>query len=150
MTGTIPKNAGSTPKIGSQKARALCRKPRRRFHFSGPSGFPVVSHGCQGRSRKFPKFVLDRTQTRRKLKVQGALFEIHVHGASSQTLTGEIALSEIRNVFAEVLISSERTELLQKSLRGTHFEATPTRFVVSLNFSRKSKWPRSEATASWF
>ena len=60
--------------------------------------------------------------------------EIDVHGASSQTLTGEIALSEIQNVFAEVLISSERTEMLQKSLRETHFEATPTRFEFSLKF----------------
>ena len=74
MTGTIPKNAGSTSKTGSQKARALCREPGRRFHFSGTSGSPVVSHGCQGRSQEFPKFVQDRTQTRRKLKVQGGLF----------------------------------------------------------------------------
>ena len=94
----------------------------------------MVSRGCQGRSQGFPEFVRDRTQTRRKLKVQGGLFEIHVHGASSQTPTGEIALSEIQIVFAEVLISSERTEMLQKSLRETHFEATPTRFDFSLKF----------------
>ena len=40
MTGTIPKNAGSTSEFASKKARALCWNPRRRFHFSGPSGFP--------------------------------------------------------------------------------------------------------------
>ena len=45
-----------------------------RIHFSGPSGFPLVSRGCQGRFQKFWEFVRDRTQTRRKLKVQGGLF----------------------------------------------------------------------------
>ena len=37
MTGTFPKNAGSTSEIRSKRARALCGEPRRRFHFSAPS-----------------------------------------------------------------------------------------------------------------
>ena len=56
---------------------------------------------------------------------------IHVHGGSSQALTGEIGLSEIQNVFAEVFICPERIKLLQKSMRGTHFEATVARFEFS-------------------
>ena len=64
---------------------------------------------------------------------------MYVYGGSSRALTGEIGLSEIQNVFAEVSISSERIKLLQKSLRETHFEATVTRFEYSLKFSRKSK-----------
>ena len=57
---------------------------------------------------------------------------IHVHGGSSQALTGEIALSEIQIVFAEVPICPETTEMLQKSLRETHFEATATCFEYSM------------------
>ena len=49
LTGTFPKNAGSTFLFASKRARALCWNPRRRFHFSGPSGFPVVRRGCRGR-----------------------------------------------------------------------------------------------------
>ena len=69
MTGTFPKNAGSTSPGGSQKARALCGNPRRSFHFFGPSGFPLASHGCQGRFPGFTEFVRNRTETRIKLKV---------------------------------------------------------------------------------
>ena len=54
--------------------------------------------------------------------------EMYVLGRSSQALAGEIGLSEIQNVFAEVSICPERIKLLQKSLCGTHFEATATRF----------------------
>ena len=36
-----------------------------------------------------------------------------VHGGSSQALTGEIGLSEFRNVFAEVSICPETMEMLQ-------------------------------------
>ena len=57
---------------------------------------------------------------------------IHVHGGSSQALTGEIALSEIQIVFAEVSICPEMIELLQKSLREPHFEATATCFEYSM------------------
>ena len=57
---------------------------------------------------------------------------IHVHGGSSQALTGEIALSEIQIVFAEVSICPETIEMLQKSLRETHFEATATCFEYSM------------------
>ncbi len=54
--------------------------------------------------------------------------EIDVHGGSSQALTGEIGLSEFQNVFAEVFICPETMELLQESLRETHFEATAASF----------------------
>ena len=57
---------------------------------------------------------------------------IHVHGGSSQALTGEIALSEIQIVFAEVSTCPEMIELLQKSLREPHFEATATCFEYSM------------------
>ena len=59
-------------------------------------------------------------------------WEIDVHGGSSQALTGEIALSEIQIVFAEVSICPETIEMLQKSLRETHFEATATCFEYSM------------------
>ena len=51
---------------------------------------------------------------------------------SWRVLTGEIALLEIRNVFAEVSICPERMKLLQKSSRETHFEATATCFEYSM------------------
>ena len=60
-----------------------------------------------------------------------------VPGASSQTLTGEIGLSEFQNVFAEVSICPETTKLLQKSLRETHFEATVTRVEVFLEIRQE-------------
>ena len=69
--------------------------------------------------------------------------EIDVHGASSRTLTGEIGLLEIQNVFAEVSICPETMKLHQKSLRETHLEATVTRFEYSSGFGRKSKVKRS-------
>ncbi len=62
--------------------------------------------------------------------------EIDVHGGSSQALTGEIGLSEIQNVFAEVSICPETMKLLLKSLRKTHFEATVTRFEFTRRISR--------------
>ena len=65
--------------------------------------------------------------------------EMDVPGGSSQALTGEFALSEFHIVFAEVLVSSERMEMLQKSLRETHFEAPATQIEVSWKFGRKSK-----------
>ena len=58
--------------------------------------------------------------------------EMYVYGGSSRALTGEIGLSEIQNVFAEVSICPETMELLQKSLRETHFEATATCFEYSM------------------
>ena len=54
--------------------------------------------------------------------------EIHVHGASSQALTGEIGLSEFQNVFVKVFICPETMKLHPESLRETHFEATVTCF----------------------
>ena len=71
-----------------------------------------------------------------------------VPGTSSQTLAGEIGLSEFENVFAEVSICPETMKLLQKSLRETHFEATVTRFEFSWEISRKSKVKRSGPGAS--
>ena len=62
------------------------------------------------------------------MRVAVSRLNIHVLGRSSQVLTGEIGLSEIQNVFAEVSICPETMELSQKSLRETHFEATATRF----------------------
>ena len=65
--------------------------------------------------------------------------EMDVPGASSQTLTGEIGLSEFQNVFAEVSICPETTKLHPKSWRETHFEATVSRREFSVQFSRRSK-----------
>ena len=64
---------------------------------------------------------------------------IDVHGGSSQTLAGEIGLSEFENVFAEVFICPETMELLQESLRETNFEATVAHFEFPWQFRRKSK-----------
>ena len=58
--------------------------------------------------------------------------EMYVYGGSSRALTGEIGLSEIQNVFAEFSICPGTMELLQKSLRETHFEATATCFEYSM------------------
>ena len=49
-------------------------------------------------------------------------------------LTGEIGLSEIRNVFVEVLICPETIELQKESSRETIFEATVTRFELANGF----------------
>ena len=52
-------------------------------------------------------------------------------------------MSEFQNVFAEVSICPETMELLQKSLRETHFEATATCFeysVESQGFRRGVTW----------
>ena len=69
----------------------------------------------------------------------GSLWEMDVHGGSSQALTGEIGLSEFQNVFADVFICPETMELLQESLRETHFEATVAHFEFPWQFRRKSK-----------
>ena len=108
------------------------------------------------------KFVLDRTETRRKLRVQGgqvarvperpfprsargSLREMDVHGGSSQTLTGEIGLSEFQDVFAEVFICPETIELQKESLRETHLAATVTRFELASRFQTDPRgsafWP---------
>ena len=68
---------------------------------------------------------------------------IHVHGASSQALTGEIGLSEFQNVFVKVLICPETMELHQKSLRETHFEATATRSEFAPGISLNLPGPGS-------
>ena len=59
-------------------------------------------------------------------------WEIEVDGGSSQTLTGEIALSECQNVLAEVSICPGTMKLHPESLRETHFEATATCFEYSM------------------
>ena len=65
--------------------------------------------------------------------------EIDVHGTSSRTLTGEIGLLEIQNVFAEVSICPETMKLHQESLRESHFEATVTSFEFPGRSGRKSE-----------
>ena len=65
-----------------------------------------------------------------------------VHGGSSRELTGEIALSEFRIVFAEVFIYPETMKLLQKSLREAHFEATVTCFEFPWQIGWKSRAPQ--------
>ena len=69
--------------------------------------------------------------------------EMDVQGGFSQTLSGEIGLSEIQIVFVNVFICPETMKLHPKSLRETHFEATVTRFEASSEFSRKSEVKRS-------
>ena len=74
----------------------------------------------------------------------GAPWEIHVHGRSSQELFGEIGLSEIQIVFAEVFICPETMELHQESLRESHFGATVTRFEFPWRIGRKSEMKQVE------
>ena len=73
------------------------------------------------------------------LRAFAAVLEMYVQGGFSQTLSGEIGLSEIQIVFVNVFICPETMKLHPKSLRETHFEATATRFEFSSKFSRKSK-----------
>ena len=72
---------------------------------------------------------------------------------SSQRLTGEIGLSEIENVFAEVSICPETMELLPKSLRETHFAATATRFELASRFwpapAQNGKVQKGAQLAAW-
>ena len=74
-----------------------------------------------------------------RLRAFAAVLEMYVQGGFSQTLSGEIGLSEIQIVFVNVFICPETMKLHPKSLRETHFEATATRFEFSSKFSRKSK-----------
>ena len=69
--------------------------------------------------------------------------EIHVHGASSQALTGEIGLSEIQIVFVKVSICPETMKSHPESLRETHFEATATCFEFAPGISLDLPGPRS-------
>jgi len=62
-----------------------------------------------------------------------------VPGGFSQTLTGEIGLSEIQIVFVKVFICPETMELHHESLRESHFEATVTRFEFPWRIGRKSE-----------
>ena len=77
-------------------------------------------------------------------------WEGDAHGRSWRVLTGEIALLEIQNVFAEVSICPETMKLLQRSPRETHFEATATLFEISSGFSQESGlgiwWQRAETS----
>ena len=66
-------------------------------------------------------------------------WKIDVHGGFSQTLFGEIGLSELQIVFAEVSICPETMKLLQKSSRETDFEATATCFEFPWRIGRKSE-----------
>ena len=64
---------------------------------------------------------------------------IDVHGGSSQTLAGEIGLSEFENVFVIAWICPETMKSNPGTLRETNFEAAVTRFGFSWKFGRKSK-----------
>ena len=66
-------------------------------------------------------------------------WEGDAHGRSSRPPTGEIGLSEIHIVFAEVFICPETMKLLQESSRESHFEATVTRFEFPWRIGRKSE-----------
>ena len=87
---------------------------------------------------------------RAKCRLAAPLWEIHVHGASSRALTGEIGLLKFQNVFAEVSICPETMKLLQRSPRETHFQATVTLFEFSQEFSQNSGpgiwWQRAETS----
>ena len=65
-----------------------------------------------------------------------------VHGRSSRTLSGEIGLSEIHIVFAEVSVCPETMKLLQESLRETHLEATVACFEFPRQIGGKSTIPQ--------
>ena len=65
--------------------------------------------------------------------------EMDVQGGFSQTLSGEIGLSEIRIVFVNVFICPETMKLHPESLRESHFEATVTRFEFPGRSGRKSE-----------
>ena len=58
---------------------------------------------------------------------------------SLRALTGEVILSEFKNGSADVLISSKRMKLLEKSMRKSHFEGAVARSEFSRKFRRKSK-----------
>ena len=73
------------------------------------------------------------------MRVAVSRLNIHVLGRSSQALTGEIGLSEIQNVFAEVSICPGTMKLHPESLRETHFEATATYFEFPWQIGRKSR-----------
>ena len=66
-------------------------------------------------------------------------WKIDVHGGSSRTLTGEIALSEFENVLVEVSICPGTMKLHPESLRETHFEATVTYSKFPWQIGRKSR-----------
>ena len=65
--------------------------------------------------------------------------EMDVQGGFSQTLSGEIGLSEIQIVFVNVFICPETMKWNPESLRETHFEATVAHSEFSWKFGRKSK-----------
>ena len=61
------------------------------------------------------------------------------NGRTLRSPTGEVEVSELQNGSANVLISSERMNLLQKLLCKTHFEATVASFELGWKFGRKAK-----------
>ena len=69
--------------------------------------------------------------------------EMDVQGGFSQTLSGEIGLSEIQIVFVNVFICPETMNLHPKSLRETHFEATVTCFEFAPRIFLNFPGPRS-------
>ena len=53
-----------------------------------------------------------------------AVLEMYVQGGFSQTLSGEVGLSEIQIVFVNVFICPETMKWNPESSRETHFEET--------------------------
>ena len=68
--------------------------------------------------------------------------EMDVQGGFSQTLSGEIGLSEIQIVFVNVFICPETMKLQPESLRGTHLEATVTCFESPRQIGSESRIPQ--------
>ena len=68
--------------------------------------------------------------------------EMDVQGGFSQTLSGEIGLSEIQIVFVNVFICPETMKRNPESLRETHFEATVACFEFRWQIGRKSSIPQ--------
>ena len=74
-----------------------------------------------------------------RLRAFAAVLEMYVQGGFSQTLSGEIGLSEIQIVFVNVFICPETMKWNPESPRETHFEETVARSEFSWKFGRKSK-----------
>ena len=73
MTGTFPKNAGFTLFFRVTKGPSTLWEPPPQFSLFRAQRIPFGEPGCQGRFPGSTEFVRDRTQTRRKLRVQGGL-----------------------------------------------------------------------------
>ena len=77
-----------------------------------------------------------------RLRAFAAVLEMYVQGGFSQTLSGEIGLSEIQIVFVNVFICPETMKWNPESLRETHLEATVACFEFPWQIGRKSSIPQ--------